>query len=99
MSTKNDGIYSKNYVITTKDNEVLLTEDKNLYLLLKDTNIMAFYMKIYWTNGRVDIVPLMNDELVDIKKSISKLEYTITLRSGASNAENMADIIHIHKKD
>lgn len=85
------------YDITIDDDEVLLFENRNIGL--DNTEISEFYMKIHWKNGRVDIVPLMNDELVDIKKSGNNLDYTITLRSGASYAENMADIIHIHKKD
>ena len=66
---------------------------------ISEKSVLVFYMKIHWKNGRVDIVPLMNDELVDIKKSGDNLDYTITLRSGASHAENMADIIHINKKN
>ena len=90
-------IGGKTYKITIDDDEVLLIENRDIEP--DDTKIYEFYMKIRWKNGREDIVPLMNDELVDIKKSTSNLDYTITLRSGASNAENMADIIHIHKKD
>jgi hypothetical protein len=90
-------IGGKTYKITIDDDEVLLIENRDIGL--DNTEISEFYMKIHWKNGRVDIVPLMNDELVDIKKSGNNLDYTITLRSGASYAENMADIIHIHKKD
>lgn len=90
------------YDITIDNDEVLLKENSNYLLELKDIrekSVLVFYMKIHWKNGRVDIVPLMNDELVDIKKSGDNLDYTITLRSGASHAENMADIIHINKKN
>lgn len=90
------------YDITIDNDELLLKENKNDQLELTDLSnksVLVFYMEIHWKNGRVDIVPLMNDELVDIKKSGDNLDYTITLRSGASKAENMADIIHIHKKD
>lgn len=90
-------IGGKTYKITIDDDEVLLIENRDIEP--DNTEIYEFYMKIHWKNGRVDIVPLMNDELVDIKKSGDNLDYTITLRSGASKAENMADIIHIHKKD
>ena len=90
------------YDITIDNDEVLLKENKNdLFELtdIREKSVLVFYMEIHWKNGRVDIVPLMNDELADIKKSGDNLDYTITLRSGASHAENMADIIHINKKN
>lgn len=102
MCTKDDKKKDETIIEDIDADEMLLKENKNLLLELNDiseNSVLVFYMEIHWKNGRVDIVPLMNDELVDIKKSGDNLDYTITLRSGASYAENMADIIHIHKKD
>lgn len=54
-----------------------------------DTDGMKFWMKIHWANGRISIVPLLNNKLVKYK---SNTEVTITFRSESSE---MADIIHL----
>jgi hypothetical protein len=50
-------------------------------------------MRIKWANGRISIIPLLNKDLVSYENN--DMLIVVTLKSEASTAENMADIIHL----
>lgn len=95
MWTANYSYIDRSYnVYTPEGKQLVITPNPNRAqygVLIENTEngSVKFWMKIKWKNGRISIVPLLNDSLV---KYESNKNVTVTFTSESSE---MADIIHL----
>lgn len=95
MWTANYSYIDRSYnVYTPEGKQLVITPNPNRAqygVLIENTEngSVKFWMKIKWKNGRISIVPLLNDNLV---KYESNKNVTVTFTSESSE---MADIIHL----
>lgn len=95
MITPHLGHHSRIYNKDAKDDELILTRPgaagQDTDSKVKD--IEGFWMRIKWANGRISIIPLLNRDLVSYEDN--DMLIVVRLKSEASTAGNMADIIHL----